>query len=480
MSDEMESIYEMINKLGGIEKFQSNPFAFIGEVFKHPELLAEIDKMAKTPEMQKQIAESMNNPMFQQIVGNNPLLSGMMNDYKNRQAAGSADDVVDAGDEEYDDEDDEDDDDEFEEDFADSNVMINGYDFNIPGWRPIDWLNPVSNQPFYIPDDAEKRVHFSDILDEIPEECRERVEIIAEKRLQQHFNPISMGQLDAMADKYELTPMDLMATSGFIGEVCYCSTLLMTEPEEDLCDLAKFALASLQRRSGYPVSSYLLQNLLYLDSFDDIEESDWMNFIWSLSGNPMEGRDGNFAATWSDASLIAEIAADNLAEEPEMFLGVCLGLAGWQALDTRDVDDVLGTMFAEFENKDALCPLVLNCLCGQKLYSMQLTNMSDKIKAEAVSFLIANGKLDTMLEKAALWPVSCEKTAMILVEKLDALWDSADADRRDAFMQHAISMDSEDLALAAFKLGYSKQSDKYRLMALGSSFDAVKRWVEHL
>ena len=70
MSDEMESIYEMINKLDGIEKFQSNPFAFIGEVFKHPELLAEIDKMAKTPEMQKQIAESMNNPMFQQMFNN--------------------------------------------------------------------------------------------------------------------------------------------------------------------------------------------------------------------------------------------------------------------------------------------------------------------------------------------------------------------------------------------------------------------------
>ena len=69
MADEnnMESmILDMMNKLGGIEKFKSNPFAFIGEIFQHPELLGQIDKMAKTPEMQKQIAESMNNPMFQQ------------------------------------------------------------------------------------------------------------------------------------------------------------------------------------------------------------------------------------------------------------------------------------------------------------------------------------------------------------------------------------------------------------------------------
>ena len=89
--EDMEStIYEMINKLGGLEKFQSNPFAFIGEVFKHPDLLSKIDALAKTPEMQKQIAESMNNPMFQQMVGNNPLLAGMMENYKNRQAYGDA------------------------------------------------------------------------------------------------------------------------------------------------------------------------------------------------------------------------------------------------------------------------------------------------------------------------------------------------------------------------------------------------------
>ena len=90
MADEnnMESmILDMMNKLGGIEKFKSNPFAFIGEIFQHPELLGQIDKMAKTPEMQKQIAESMNNPMFQQIVSNNPMLSGLMNQYKNRTAA---------------------------------------------------------------------------------------------------------------------------------------------------------------------------------------------------------------------------------------------------------------------------------------------------------------------------------------------------------------------------------------------------------
>ena len=87
MSKEMEStILEMITKLGGIEKFQSNPFAFVGEVFKHPEMLSEIDRLSKTPEMQQQIAESMNNPMFQQMVGNNPLLAGMMKDYQARQA----------------------------------------------------------------------------------------------------------------------------------------------------------------------------------------------------------------------------------------------------------------------------------------------------------------------------------------------------------------------------------------------------------
>ncbi len=481
MADDTEaSIFEMINKLGGVDKFQSNPFAFIGEVFKHPDLLAKIDKLSKTPEMQKQIAESMNNPMFQQIVGNNPLLSGMMNDYKNRQANGADSDVVDAEvadvDASDDDEDDEDDDEiECDED----GLQVNGYDFSIPGWKPVDWLNPVSNQPFNIPDNEEKRVHFADILDELPEECRERVEIIAEKRLQLHLNPLQIGQLESMADSKGLVPLDLMATlGGFIGEVCYCATLLM--PDDDLCDLAKFALASLHRRSGFPVSSYLTQNLLYLDSFDDIEESDWMNFIWSLSGNPVSGRDGNFVALWDDVSLISEIAAENLANEPEMFLGVCLGMLNWSELDLKGIDKPLQTLLANFDDKTAMRNLIMNCLNGQKLYAMQLMSMRDAVKNDALEFILANDGLNALLEKAALWPASCAELAGVIVNKLPELWSKADAERRDAFLMHATHMDSEELAFAALNAGAKFQPEKYRLMALDSQYESIKKRAETL
>lgn len=463
MADDTEaSVFEMINKLGGIEKFQSNPFAFIGEVFKHPDLLAKIDKLSKTPEMQKQIQESMNNPMFQQIVGNNPLLSGMMNDYKNRQSEATAANTVDV------------DVDAVESDNEEEGVQVNGYDFNLPGWKPIDWLNSVSSQPFYIPDDESKRIHFSDVLDEIPEECRERVEIIAEKRLQLHINPIQLAQLEAIAEKKGLRPIDLMATlGGFIGEVCYCATLLM--PDDDLCDLAKYALASLHRRSGFPVSSYLIQNLLYIDSFDSIEESDWMNFIWSLSGNPVDGRDGNFASTWDDVCLVAEIAAENLASEPEMFLGVCLGMVNWSAVVPKGDTHPLAKLLSNFEDKIALRNLLMNCLNGQKLYSMQLMNMSEKIKTDAINFVIDSDGLNILLEKAALWPNSNVDAAEIIVRKLNVLWDRADAERRDAFISHATHMDSEQLAYNALDIGARFQSDKYRLMALDSQYESIRQ-----
>ncbi len=466
MSDDMEStILEMMNKLGGIEKFQSNPFAFIGEVFKHPELMAQIDQLSKTPEMQKQIAESMNNPMFQQIVGNNPLLSGMMNDYQNRQAA-QANDASDADD---------------EEDGEPEGVAVNGYDYNIPGWQPIDWLNPVSNQPFYIPDDPEKRVHFADVLAEIPEECRERVEIIAEKRLQQHLNPMQLDQLETMAAKYDLVPLDLMATlGGFMGEVCYCSSLVMTDPDDDLCDLAKFALASLHRRSGFPVASYLTQNLLYLDDFDDIEEKDWENFVWSLSGNPVSGRDGNFVATWDDTMLISEIAAENLADKPELYLGVCLGMLGWNALDLKDIANPLTTLLNNAKDKIAIRNLLLECLGGKKVYALSLVNMPEAIQTDAMQFVIANDGLNALLEKAALWLPSNNALTQMLIAKLDLLWSKADPDRRDAFILHATHLDDEALALAALKVGVAWQPDKYRLIALDSPYENIKQWAEDL
>ena len=481
MADDTEAtIFEMINKLGGVEKFQSNPFAFIGEVFKHPDLLAKIDKLSKTPEMQKQIAESMNNPMFQQMVGNNPLLSGMMNDYKNRQAYAQNDGVVDVDAADASDEDADDEDGEYEdEECSEDGIQMDGYDFNIPGWKNVDWLNPVSNQPFYIPDDENKRVRFADILEELPEECRERVEIIAGKRLQLHLNPIQMAQLESIAEGKGLEPLDLMATlGGFIGEVCYCATLAM--PDDDLCDLAKFALASLHRRSGFPVSGYLTQNLLYLDSFDSIDEADWMNFIWSLSGNPVSGRDGNFAAIWDDVSLIAEIAAENLAGEPEMFLGVCLGMLNWSELDLKGVEKPLQTLLANFEDKTALRNLIMNCLNGQKLYGMQLMSMREDVKSGALEFVLANDGLNALLEKAALWPSSNAELAGIIVGKLDELWSNADAERRDAFLMHATHMGSEELAFAALNLGARFQPEKYRVMALDSQYESIKQRAETL
>jgi hypothetical protein len=462
--EDMEStIYEMINKLGGLEKFQSNPFAFIGEVFKHPDLLSKIDALAKTPEMQKQIAESMNNPMFQQMVGNNPLLAGMMENYKNRQAYG---DAVDAEIED----DDDDADDEMPE--------AVGYEYDIPGWAALDWLNPVSNQPFYIAEDADKRVKFADVLEELPEECQERVALIAEKRLEMHVDEAQMSHLESLASKYDLEVMDLMATTGFMGEVCYCATSAM--PDDDLCDLAKFALGSLHRRSGYPVASYLTQNLLYLDTFESIDKEDWENFVWSLSANPMAGRDGNFAATWDDASLIADIAADNLADETELYVAVCLGLLGWRELDIKSVQKPFETLLRGASNKTAVRDLLVKCLGGQKIYAMSLLNMRESVRNDAVHYVIANDGLDALLDGAAKWDSDCAVTASILVEKLDLLWSMANADKRDAFLMHTLEMDSEALALAAMKVGVARCPEKYREIAKTSSHDKVRAWAESL
>lgn len=460
--DKLEStIFDMINKMGGIEQFQSNPFAFIGEVFKHPELLSQIDALSKTPEMQQQIAESMANPMFQQIVGNNPLLSSMMNDYKRHQEEASADD------------------DEEEDEIAEEDEQIEGYDISIPGWQAIDWLNPVSNQPFYIPDNPEERVHFADVLAELPDNCREPVEIIAEKRMQLHMTPAQIAHVEDIAAKYDLTALDLMASvGGFIGEVCYCATLVM--PDDDLCDLAKFALASLHRRSGYPVASYLSQILLYLDTFDDIEKSDWENFVWSLSGAPAAGRDGNFALNWEDASLIAEIAADNLADNPELFLGVCLGMLGWNVLSLKDVQSPLQSMLQNASDSNAMRDLLLKALSGEKIYALSLMNMRQDVRADALQYVIKDDGLDELLEKAASWPASCAGTAAMLVDKLDLLWSKADEAKRDAFLMHAIDMDSESLAQAALRVGVAWKPEKYRLVALDSPYPRIQKWAENV
>lgn len=369
-------ILNMMNQLGGIEQFQNNPMAFIGEIFKHPDLLAQIDQLSKTPEMQQQIAQSMNNPMFQQIVANNPMLSGLMQNYKNRaQNYAAQDDIVDI------------DTDADAIDAFDNDETV-PYDFPIDGWQKIDWLNPPYNQPFSIPDQTNERVKFDDVLQEIPEECRENVKNIALKRLQMHLNQAALDALDAKAQSYDLTALDLVATQGFIGEVAYCASLIM--PDDDLCDLAKFALATLHKRSGYPVPSYIAQILLYIDSFDDIDTQDWENFVWSLSANPSAPRDGNFFIFWDDAVTIAEIASDQLSDSPDLLLAVVLALLNWSVLSIDDITTPVQTLLKSAPDREILAKKLSDCLDGKKCYAMSLNKMREKVIADAKVFIKNN------------------------------------------------------------------------------------------
>lgn len=366
MDDKMQAaLMDMMQKMGGIENFQSNPMAFIGEVFKHPEILSQIDALVKTPEMQQEIAASMNNPMFKQILANNPILSGLAHNY-------GADIHADASD-------------NSENDALDIDDCIDGSDaaidpksIELKGWQPVDWLNPPSNQPFFLDEDPSKRTRFNDILAELPEECRDKVTEIANARLARHLDDAHSERLSQIAKSYDLTPLDLIATQGIMGEICYCASLIM--PEDDLCDLAKFALASIHRRSGYPVASYLLQVMLYIDSFDDIGDDDWNNFAWSLTSNPETGRDGNFAASWDDATAIAAIAAEQLSESQDTLVAVLLALLNWREL-AQDVDrceSPLSDLLGELDNADAyqaLLPTLKSVLAGKKFFGLSIDNM---------------------------------------------------------------------------------------------------------
>ncbi len=368
---QMLQIMEMINQLGGLEKFQKDPFSLIGELFKHPEMLSEIDRLSKTPEMQEQIKESMNNPMFQQMVANNPMLSSMMNQY--RQAHGMETPAS-----------------ESTIDVESNEPSAVGYDIKLPHHKLIDWMNPPSMQPFFIPDDPAKRMRFSKIVDEVPEECREKVEILANKRLNLHLAPAAVARLEEIATKYGLTALDLMATQGgFMGELFYCASILM--PEDDMCDLAKHALKCLMLRSGYPVASYLTQIILYLDSYDDISKSDWENFVWGLSGSPVPGRDGNFECSWEDACTIAEVAAENLDDEPELFLAVCLGLLAWPVVSLEGVEAPVQTLLDNLTTgSEVIAKKLQTCLDGEKIYSISLNNLRESVRDGLKAYIEEN------------------------------------------------------------------------------------------
>lgn len=371
MNDKMQAVLmEMMQKMGGIENFQANPMAFIGEVFKHPELLMQIDQLVKTPEMQQEIAASMNNPMFKQIMANNPILANLAHNFGARAAA--QDDASEI---------------ETDSDVCDSciDVTTDPKDVKLDGWKRVDWLNPPSNQPFYVDADPQKRTLFNDLLADLPEECRDRVTEIAHARLALHLDDAHRERLAQIARSYDLSPLDLMATQGFMGEVCYCASLLM--PEDDLCDLAKFAMASLHRRSGYPVASYILQVMLYIDSFDDISRDDWDNFVWSMTSNPVSGRDGNFSASMQDAVTLASIAAEQLVDAPDTTTAILLALVNWKELadDIDDCDAPISELLSELDNDEArlaLIPSLKEAVSGKKFCGLSLDNLRENIRQQ--------------------------------------------------------------------------------------------------
>lgn len=481
-NDSMDKkILEMIQSLGGIEQFQSNPFTMIGEFFKHPELLSQIDQMSKTPEMQERIAESMTNPMFQQIVANNPALGNLMKDYKNKKAnISNLNDDVDDDDGDVDDElgDDNDNDDEaFDTILAQAQ---SGYDIKLPDFRKIDWLNSAGMQSFYVPEKPEDRKKFEDIIAGYSPAVQEKLEILAERRLREHLNSAQLSRLDGIAESNGLTALDLMATvGGFMGEFAYCATIIM--PDENLTALAKHALACLHQRSGFPVASYISQLVLYLDSFDDISRKDWENFAWSMSGCPSHGRDGNFVLSWPDVLLLGEIAAAQIAEDTELYLGVILGLLSFPQLDLKGVVQPLQSILrVAAVDQSAIVSKLKEGLSGRKFYAISLLRMRQDVRNDAVHYVLSLDGLEPLLQLAADWPITSAATAMILVDKLDLHWSKVSAKAREAFLAHALEMDSEALAAAALRVGVAWQPDKYRFIALDSSYPKIKAWAEGL
>ena len=50
----------------------------------------------------------------------------------------------------------------------------------------------------------------------------------------------------------------------------------------------------------------------------------------------------------------------------------------------------------------------------------------------------------------------------------------------DAFLMHAIDMDSESLAQAALRVGVAWKPEKYRLVALDSPYPRIQKWAENV
>lgn len=479
-NDMEQKILEMIQSLGGIEQFQANPFAMIGEFFKHPELLSEIDKMAKTPEMQERISESMANPMFQQIVNNNPTLGNLMKDYDAKKGSASTKTGDPVSDAEIVDEDTYGDVDDADNLDVVLNQSQDGYELNLPNFKAIDWLNPPSMQSFYIPEKIEERQKFEDLIASYSTDVQEKLEILAQKRLRAHLNSAQLARLDAIAEGHHLTALDLMATvGGFMGELAYSATILM--PDENLTVLVKYAIACLHKRSGFPVASYIVQLILYLDSFDEIARGDWENFAWSMSGCPSHGRDGNFVLTWSDALLLSEIAAAQIASETDLYLGVVLGVLSFPQLDLTNVAQPLQSILsAASSEQTAIIDKLKEGLSGVKFYATSLLRMRQDVRNDAVHYVLNKDGLEPLLVLAADWRITSASTAMILVDKLDLHWSKVSSQSREAFLAHALEMDSEALAAAALRVGVAWQPEKYRFIALDSTYPKIKAWAETL
>lgn len=371
MDDKMQAaLMDMMNKMGGIENFQANPMAFIGEVFKHPEILSQLDALVKTPEMQQEIAASMNNPMFKQILANNPILSGLANQY----SKGAPTAQYGASNDENDD---------IDAEILPEQEQIDPKSFKPEGWTPIDWLNPPSGMPFFFSDDPDKNVRFSDMLDELPEECRDRVTEIANARLALHLDDAHRDRLQTMASDHGLTPLDLVATQGFMGEVAYVSSLIM--PEDDLCDLAKFSLRALRTRSAYPVASYLLQVMIYIDDFDDFDDDDWNNFIWALSSNPIPGRDGNFFASDDDLQTMLEIACQKFDDNPDLAFAVILALFNWNVVRPHLSQSPFSDLLENNDIDAKLKQKIAEALEGKKFYGVSLLSLPEFAVEDAKS-----------------------------------------------------------------------------------------------
>ncbi len=456
------------------QELMRDPMGVMMRTMQDPKAMQAVQAFMGSPKGQEMLAASLKNPMLKQMLGNNPLLGGLLgkggsgfNPFSIFGGRGGATPPTNPAPPRP-------------EPAPEPEPDPNDIDEPV-----IALLDPPQLGMHAFPDPA-PLASWDDVLQGCSPTAREAVVELATARARHHLGDEGMARLEHAAKKRAVArPIDLLACQGALaGEVAWYAVCRLEEEHGTAAftPLVRHALRCVTFNSGYRVPSFATQLLGVLIGLEALLPQDVRHVTWALSGQPRDQVDGVFEITWDDVDdLVAGVAGHEDVDDA-LLTAFLAALLGWKECDHDARPSAMEVALEDLPKarRKPVLTVLAELLGGREEQGVRGTHLPDPI-AQAAAEQVARhlGVNHAITIANAQWdPTRHSAPTRGLLHVLDLRWHDAETEPRERFIDRVLESEDDALRALTYRVAAAWEPHTYLERAIEDTAADIRRWAE--